>query len=396
MDNAGYTKAYMTRVEREINNILHLAEFGTVSCYDDVYQKHKQSGVYAPITLSKKRNIIRAIERFDLFGRYPDATNRHALHLKNSRYQLCAEYRTIIDSFIESEAARGNKKESSIHVQSTNASMFLLALQNIGVYRLADATHDSVFEAFTNLDGSTRWHYSCKHNIGAVFKSCASKYPDCAKILALLPAFKRWRKNIQYLTPEEIAKVKEVLLSASSHLSLRDKAIGTLALYTGLRGCDIANLTMDALDWENDLIHIKQQKTGVPLTLPITAIVGNAIHDYIETERPQTECEHLFIAQVRPFGCLQGSPTMNSIARKVMKAAGIRQNPNDRQGFHIFRHHLATKLLGNGVPRPVVSNIVGHTNPKSLDPYLRADFLHLKNCAISIEEFPVAQEVFEV
>jgi integrase len=86
---------------------------------------------------------------------------------------------------------------------------------------------------------------------------------------------------------------------------------------------------------------------------------------------------------------------MSRISSVVLKAAGIRQEAGDRQGFHIFRHRLATALLGVGVPRPVVSEIVGHNNPMSLEPYLSADFPHLKECALSIERFPVAKEVFE-
>jgi len=77
-----------------------------------------------------------------------------------------------------------------------------------------------------------------------------------------------------------------------------------------------------------------------------------------------------------------------------MKAAGVRQSKGDRKGFHIFRHHLATALLGNGVPQPVISRTLGHTSPASLEAYLSADFLHLKECAINIERFPVSQEVF--
>jgi len=77
-----------------------------------------------------------------------------------------------------------------------------------------------------------------------------------------------------------------------------------------------------------------------------------------------------------------------------MKAAGIRQSKGDRKGFHIFRHHLATTLLGSGVPQPVISRILGHSAPESLEPYLRADFSHLKECSISIEHFPVPKEVF--
>ncbi len=78
-----------------------------------------------------------------------------------------------------------------------------------------------------------------------------------------------------------------------------------------------------------------------------------------------------------------------------MKAAGLRQKTGDRKGTHIFRHNLATSLLENGISRPIISQTLGHTAPDSLEPYLKADFIHLKKCAVSIEGFPVSEEVFD-
>jgi integrase len=211
--------------------------------------------------------------------------------------------------------------------------------------------------------------------------------------LAFLPALRETRKNIQYLTSEEIQKVKGTLADGNDLLTLRDKAIGMLAFYTGLRGCDIARLTLDAINWDRDFIYIKQQKTEIPLELPLTAIVGNAIYDYLPSERPHTDSRYIFVSQNKPYDRLENR-SIGNVAARIMKSASIRQSKGDQKGFHIFRHHLATALLGNGVPQPVISRILGHTSPDSLEPYLRADFPHLKECSISIEHFPVPKEVF--
>ena len=125
-------------------------------------------------------------------------------------------------------------------------------------------------------------------------------------ILDFLPALRETRKNIQYLTPEEIQKIKKAL-AGENQLSLCDKAIGMLALYTGLRSCDIAELKLDAIDWDRDLINIIQQKTGFPLELPLIAVVGNTIYNYLTSERPHTESEYLFITQNKPYSRLKRS-----------------------------------------------------------------------------------------
>lgn len=62
-------------------------------------------------------------------------------------------------------------------------------------------------------------------------------------------------------------------------------------------------------------------------------------------------------------------------------------------GTHLFRHHVASALAGNGIARPVISETPGHTAPKSLDCYLSADIQHLREYALSIEPFPVSGEV---
>lgn len=391
LETAAYSKRYVDKFKREIKHILQLADSGEVLSYADVYRGYEQAG-YSQSYLRIKRNIIGAIERFNLFGHYPNGTPYYPP--KASRRLLCAEYKAIIDYFVEVESKRG-KKPLSICTQANNASVFLLTLQQSGIMHLADVTEENVLALYIAPDGQIIRNYSCKCQTAAVLKASVPLNPACERVLAFLPAFREKRKNIQYLTADEIAKVKKVLSNGSS-LALRDKAIGILALYTGLRGCDIAGMTMDAIDWENDLLHIHQQKTEAPLTLPLTAIVGNAIYDYIKMERPRVECEYIFISKSKPFRRIQGRGTTCRISSVIMKAAGIRQEPGDRQGLHIFRHHLATKLLGNGTPRPVVSNIVGHMSPNSLDAYLSADFPHLKECAIGIERFPVAQEVFAI
>ena len=306
---------------------------------------------------------------------------------------LSPEFKSVIDYYCEAERRRGNKI-TTIYTESHNASTFFLSLQQKGIDSLAKITEEAVLSIFMSPDGKLLRSYSYKKNIAAVLKACIPYHPEtCPRILAFLPALRETRKNIQYLTPEEIQKIKKALADSENPLTLCDKAIGMLALYTGLRGCDIAGMTLGSIDWDRDLINIIQQKTGFPLELPLTAVVGNAIYNYLTSERPHTESEYLFISQNKPYGRLKNG-SIGNVAVRIMKAAGIRQSKGDRKGFHIFRHHLATALLGNGVPQPVISRTLGHTSPDSLKAYLSADFPHLKECSITIERFPVLEEVF--
>ena len=394
LEENGYSRIYIRRFKREINHILSMARLKNWSSYMDIYSGYAKSSNSTDY-LRNKRTIIGAIEQFDIFGRYPDGRHRHELYPRGSYVFLSDEFKSIIDRYIEAESKRG-KKKSTIYTESQNASTFLLSLQGKGMNALDEITEEAVLSFFVSSEGTKLRGCSYKKNIAAVFRACEPFFPHgtCSKVLAFLPAFREKRKNIQYFTPEEIVKIKAALTSAESSLPLRDKAIGLLALHTGLRGCDIAGMTMDSIDWSEDLIRINQQKTEVPLELPLTAVVGNAIFDYITMERPKTELAEIFLSQSRPYRVLR-SKSLSNVADKIMKAAGIRQEKGSRRGFHIFRHYLATALLGNGIPQPVISKTLGHTSPGSLGAYLSADFPHLKECSLSVERFPLRKEVIQ-
>ena len=270
----------------------------------------------------------------------------------------------------------------------------LLPLQNKGINSFKSVTEESVLDVFSS-DGKICRSYNFKYTVEFALKTCLSFYGDgiCSRMLSYLPALPHIKKNVQYLTKEEMWRIKSVL-EKDTTLSLQNKAICLLALYTGMRSSDICSLTFKSIDWDNDLIRIKQQKTNAALVLPLRAVVGNAIFDYITKERPKSSADTIFLTVNAPYRRLHSS-NLNAICVSIMGKAGIRQNPGDRKGMHLFRHYLATSLLGYGVEQPIISSTLGHQSPSSLAPYLSADFTHLKECALNIERFPVRKEVFQ-
>ena len=286
------------------------------------------------------------------------------------------------------------KKESTIRGEALNTASFLHQMQQRGAQCLDAITEEDVLSFFLAEDGSLQRSCSYKKNIAAVFKAGLNwKAAQCRKVLSFLPVLRENRKNIQYLTQDEVRLLREA--AEKGEVSARNRAILFLLLFTGLRGCDIAGLAFHSIDWETERRLVTQQKTSVPLELPLSAIVGNAIYDYLESERPDTGCPRLFLTETHPFSPLSTQGIAN-IVTKICRIAGVRQNPGDRKGTHIFRHNLASSMLENGVPQPVITQTLGHTAPDSLEPYLRADFVHLKECALSVEQFPLAKEVLSI
>lgn len=53
-------------------------------------------------------------------------------------------------------------------------------------------------------------------------------------------------------------------------------------------------------------------------------------------------------------------------------------------------------MLENNVDSALISASLGHKDPNSIDPYLNNDFKHLKECALSVEIFPLNEEAFAI
>ena len=392
MENNGYCSTYIHRFRDEINRILADADSHRWQSYQDIYLEYLKVP-HSKDYLRNKRTIIGALEQFDLFGHFPDGRHRHTLFERGSYHLLVPEFQELIDFYRAYEVQRG-KKESTIRGESLNTASFLYRMQEQGARSLDEVTEDAVLSFFVSDDGTLQKSCSYKKNISAVFKAGLKwKEPQCRRILGFLPLLRETRKNIQYLTQDEVRLLRDA--AENDGFSARNKAILLLLLFTGLRGCDIAGLTFSSIDWEKERILVEQQKTSMPVEIPLSAVVGNAIYDYLEQERPDTGALSLFLTETHPFSPISAQGIAN-IVSKACRLAGIRQCPGDRKGTHIFRHNLASSMLENGVPQPVITQTLGHTAPDSLEPYLRADFVHLKECALSIEDFPLAEEVFSL
>ena len=81
----------------------------------------------------------------------------------------------------------------------------------------------------------------------------------------------------------------------------RDYAMVALAVSTGLRCCDIVALRLDEIDWRRDEIRLVQAKTSRPLVLPLPALAGNAVAEWILHGRPDCDAPEVFVRLQPPF-----------------------------------------------------------------------------------------------
>jgi len=387
----GYTKSIVRRIQENIHWILRNEKQKSWQSYLDIYHDR----IHKSESESYKRNhrmAFSAIQQFDFYEEYPNRKIKNCFIKRGAYHKLISEFKEVIDYYKASPEVC-NLKENTIIGNASSAASFLHEMQKKGIDSIGRISEEDVLSFFLDAEGNVSKCSSYKKQISAVFKVAANwKENECKLLLAYLPQIRPRRKNIQFLTPEEVESIRAAINSECSGLSLRDRAIGNLLFFTGLRACDIADMKLSSINWETDEIYLSQRKTNQPFVLPLTAAVGNAIYDYLTGERPASRESHLFLSAVYPYPPFQAGAVWHQ-AGKIYSAAAIRLNKGDRRGTHLFRHNVATSFLGSGVPRPVISQALGHTDPLSLEPYLHADLVHLKKCALSIEEFPVSEEV---
>lgn len=165
--------------------------------------------------------------------------------------------------------------------------------------------------------------------------------------------------------------------------SARDRAMMLLALRLGLRDSDIRSLRFNEVDWVHDRICLSQQKTGVPLTLPLVPEVGNAIMEYITGERPSSAAgyPYVFVREQAPHVKLTSLYTVCSKALRRSGAVGEEEGP---AGMHLLRRTLARRMLEASVTHAVLGDALGHSNPESGKPYISLDSRMLAACALDL------------
>lgn len=389
MKESGYSENYIHSVQLEINRMLFREKDNQWNSYLDVYLDYA-SGSHSERALLYKATLVGLIAHFDLEGIYPGNHQRHTLWGRGVYTQLIPEFKGMVDHYRDL-AEMLHICQNTVKTNISAISNFLFFFQKAGCGSLGNICEQDVLKFFSDDGKGPDKSAGHKNRISRVLKACSGYSGYCPTIDSFLPPIHARRKNIQYITHDEVSALRAY--ADKGELPLRDKAVLFLLLYTGIRACDIVSMTFSSVDWEHETLHIFQQKTAFPVELPLSPIVGNAIFDYLMQERPPSLNTHIFLSKSSPHSPLT-SHGLRNIILVIMEKSGIRHDPGDRKGSHIFRHHAATAMLEKGIQMPVISKILGHTAADSINPYLHADFAHLKECSISIERYPVSEEVF--
>ena len=194
---------------------------------------------------------------------------------------------------------------------------------------------------------------------------------------ALLPVVS-WRSSgvPKPLAPEQVEAIIHSC-DLSTAAGRRDRAILLLLARLGLRGGEVAAMTLDDLDWDTGVVFVSGKgQRREPLPLPRD--VGEALAIYLCDGRPRCSTRRVFVRIRAPHCGFAGPAAVGDMVRRALARAGI--DP-PRKGSHLLRHSLATAMLRHGASLEEIGQILRHRHPETTQIYAKIDLEALRAVA---------------
>jgi integrase/recombinase XerD len=194
-------------------------------------------------------------------------------------------------------------------------------------------------------------------------------------LVAAVPAVAGWRGGQlpRGLEPQQVTRMLAAC-DRDTAAGRRDYAMLMLLSRLGLRGCEVAALELDDIDWRCGELIIcgkgdRQER------LPLPADVGEAVSGYLLQGRPRVELRRLFVSVRAPFGGLT-SAGVRAVVGYACDRAGIA-----RFAAHRLRHTVATEMLRAGAGLSDVGQILRHRSLSTTAIYAKVDRTALRGLA---------------
>jgi site-specific recombinase XerD len=188
---------------------------------------------------------------------------------------------------------------------------------------------------------------------------------------AAIPVVAHWRLSSlpRYLQSEEVERVI-ASCDTGTPVGRRDRAILLLLARLGLRAGDILQVRLANIDWKGAWICVKG-KSRRQTQFPLTREVGQAIVDYLQDGRPQTDADALFVRSRAPFRAFANHCAISVVVAQAMRRAGVKCP--SRGAAHVLRHSVATSMLREGTSLQDIAAILGHRSITTTQIYAKVD-----------------------
>ncbi len=161
--------------------------------------------------------------------------------------------------------------------------------------------------------------------------------------------------------PRILTRLEYRALRDACKSDTRMYAIVELLLQTGMRISELANLQLDDVDFDREVIQIQAQKSRGERKVPLNDAAKDALKKYLSV-RPRARERTVFLTKTcRPFLVRNIRTSLN----RYFDLAGI-----DDAKVNDLRHTFIVEQLKAGTPLVYVSQLVGHKRITTTEKYL--------------------------
>ena len=337
---------------------------------------------------TKNTKVSRRIRPLYLLLNYEDeGLSCHTSHRNTELFHCPEGFADEYNGYLLNLNGRGLSR-TTIRDREKGSSEFILFLKETGIEdsdRISPEHVDSYLMRYKGF--SIKYRASIVCHIKDFLGYLADAGHTTSDLRECLPKLRvpRGTHNHHLWTKEELSALLNAV-DREGPTGKRDYAILILTIHTGMRAGDVRNLRIKDIDWEAKKLCFVQGKTGGPVELPVSDPVGWAIIDYLRNGRPKTSSDRVFVRHNAPHGALGGTASLDAALSRYIMRAGITTAKGEHYGMHSLRGTLATNMLVSGAPVAVISQTIGHEDPKSTELYLKRDMEGLRLCAIDPDE----------
>lgn len=163
---------------------------------------------------------------------------------------------------------------------------------------------------------------------------------------------------------KDVLSTEEVIKLYNTHYDGENPNIRRafiFSCYSGLRWCDIKDLTFGNVDFANGRLKFEQSKTkGHSSKSGVIIPLNDTLYELIGKPSTDSKQELIFPLPSHTM-CLKA-------LRHWVKRAEIDKHIT----WHCARHSFATNVLSSGINIKVVANLLGHSDLSQVDKYVRA------------------------
>ena len=163
----------------------------------------------------------------------------------------------------------------------------------------------------------------------------------------------------------------------STAIGIRDRAVLEVFYSTGIRLEEMMNLTIFDCDLQGGLLRVNNGKGSKDRVVPLGKHAVRFLKEYITQVRPShtvmnKQLKTLFVNQ---WGAPLSKQIIDILVRNYVKRARIAKHVTP----HTFRHTFATELVRNGADIVSVSKMMGHSDVRITQVYIRVAGIEVKN-----------------